>query len=67
MRALKIVTGAMATCVTIPIWLYLFYQILKLVNASELMWFLFWVYVPCTFVVFIVREFVIKAFDESKS
>jgi hypothetical protein len=29
-----------------PIWWWLLYQILKRVEASELMWFLFWVYVP---------------------
>jgi len=29
-----------------PIWYYLLYRILEAVNASELMWFLYWVYVP---------------------
>lgn len=32
--------------VVTPIWLYLLYQILMRVNASELMWFLYWVYIP---------------------
>lgn len=32
--------------ITAPIWFYLIYQILTAINASELMWFLFWVYVP---------------------
>ena len=32
--------------IVLPIWYYLLYQILVRVNASELMWFLFWVYVP---------------------
>ena len=29
-----------------PIWYYLLYQILIRVDASELMFFLYWVYVP---------------------
>lgn len=33
---------------SLPIWFYLIYQIMKAVNATELMWFLFWIYVPLT-------------------
>lgn len=29
-----------------PIWLYLCFKVLQAVQATELMWFLFWVYVP---------------------
>lgn len=29
-----------------PIWFYLLYTLLKGVNAGELAWFLYWVYVP---------------------
>lgn len=65
MKALKIVTGIISTCITLPIWFYLIYQILKAVNASELMWFLFWVYIPCACIVFVIREFVIKSMEES--
>jgi hypothetical protein len=36
----------LAVCVTMPIWYYLLYSILRLVGATELMWFLFWVYLP---------------------
>ncbi|MBX3321226.1 MAG: hypothetical protein KF890_15220 [Nitrospira sp.] len=35
-------------CVSLPIWFYLTYQVLDRVEATELMWFLFWVYVPVT-------------------
>lgn len=37
--------------VVTPIWYYLMYKILQGVNASDLMWFLYWVYVPVAFVV----------------
>ena len=32
--------------ISLPIWVYLLYQILKRVEATELMMFLFWVYLP---------------------
>lgn len=32
--------------ITSPIFFYLCYQVLVRVNASELMWFLFWCYIP---------------------
>jgi hypothetical protein len=51
MNKAKIVSGVLSVCVTIPIWLYLWYKIMSMVGANELMWFLFWVYVPVTIVV----------------
>jgi hypothetical protein len=32
----------------LPIWFYLIYSILLAVDASELTWFLFWVYLPAS-------------------
>lgn len=32
--------------ITLPIWFYLLYKILAAVQATDLMWFLYWVYVP---------------------
>ena len=43
---MRVVTALVAVCITIPIWFYLLYEILVRINANELMWFLFWVYVP---------------------
>jgi len=43
---MKNVAGALSLFITLPIWYYLVYQILARVNASELMWFLYWIYVP---------------------
>ena len=45
-----------------PIWYWLLYQILARVNASELMWFLYWVYVPVAF----LAGGLIKAAEEKK-
>jgi len=48
---MKALLAILATFVSLPIWLYLLYQILESVNASELMWFLYWAYVPVTLIV----------------
>lgn len=43
---MKVAAQVLALFISLPIWFFLLYQILVRVNASELMWFLFWVYVP---------------------
>lgn len=43
---LKAVVSIISLLIALPIWYYLMYQILVRVNASELMFFLYWVYVP---------------------
>ena len=48
---MKKIAGLLALFVTLPIWYYLLYKILLAVNASELMWFLFWVYFPASILV----------------
>ena len=45
---MKVIQTLLATLVSLPIWYYLLYQILIRVDASELMMFLFWVYMPVT-------------------
>lgn len=43
---MKTLGGLLTLFITMPIWYYLVYKILTLVAATELMWFLFWVYLP---------------------
>ena len=43
---MKILASLLALFITLPIWYYLLYKILVLVNATELMWFLYWIYLP---------------------
>ena len=64
MNALKIVYILIAVFITLPISLWLQYQVLSRVQATELMMFLFWIYVPLVFVVAIVGRIV--AADEAK-
>ena len=44
--------------ISLPIWFYLLYKILEAVQASELMWFLYWVYLPANiFITHVVKLF----------
>ncbi len=45
-KRLEIVFVLFGLAITMPIWYYLLYKILTMVGASELMMFLFWIYVP---------------------
>lgn len=43
---IKVINTLVFLTFTMPIWFYLIYQILRRVDASELMMFLFWIYMP---------------------
>lgn len=43
MKKISLLLGLL---VVLPIWYYLLYVILVAINATNLTWFLFWVYVP---------------------
>lgn len=43
-----LVAGVIA-CLSVPVWIYLQYQIMVRVQATELMWFLFYAYAPLVF------------------
>jgi quinol-cytochrome oxidoreductase complex cytochrome b subunit len=60
---MKTITGLLSLFIVMPIWYYLIYQILVRVQATELMWFLFWVYVPL--VVFI--RIIVDLTDQKKT
>lgn len=50
--------------VTLPIGLWLQYKVLSLINATDVMWFLFWIYVPVSIFVMILLK-IVEAFDKS--
>ncbi len=50
MKAMSLIASLLTLCITLPIWYYLQYKILGLVGATELMWFLFWIYIPVAIV-----------------
>ena len=46
MKALKAIYAILGLSVVMPIWYYLLYKVLQGVNATEVMWFLYWIYLP---------------------
>lgn len=40
------ITLVLSLVITLPIWIYLTYKIMSLVNATDVMWLLYWLYVP---------------------
>ena len=61
MQLIRLFVGILAVVFCIPIWYYLLYQILISVNATELMWFLFWIYLPISFLWAILEKFTKEA------
>lgn len=57
---MKTIAGLIALFITTPIWMYLLYKILENTGASELMWFLYWIYLPATILVGILIKLVEK-------
>lgn len=55
---MKAVIAILSVLIVMPIWYYLLYQILVRVNASELMFFLYWVYVPAAIISASIKELV---------
>ena len=56
MSTLRACAIAVGTILVAPMFYYIAYQVLLRVQATELMWFLFWVYVPLDlFVSLIIR------------
>jgi hypothetical protein len=62
-KALKVVGGLLAVFLSLPITFYLWYSVLKRVDASELMWFLFWVNVPAMILIQAIGKLTEKAGD----
>jgi hypothetical protein len=52
--------------VTAPIWYYLLYKILQAVGATDLLWFLFWVYAPVGIIMAVLEGVTSSIFDEKK-
>jgi len=58
MKAAKTISVMLQILIIMPIWWFLLITILRAINASELTWFLFWIYVPVSVLVAVIREIV---------
>lgn len=61
MKAATVISVLLRLLITMPIWYYLLYKVLQLVEATELMWFLFWVYMPVAAIAAVIDTVVSKA------
>ena len=61
LKPIDYICGVMALCVTQPLWFYLLYRILKEIGATELTWFVFWIYVPAAIITRIIINIANKA------
>lgn len=55
---MKKISSILGLFIVAPIWYYLLYSILQRVDASELMWFLYWAYIPVALLVGIINKIV---------
>jgi hypothetical protein len=55
-KSLQTVVGIVSVFVVAPIWYYLLYKILASINATELMWFLYWIYLPVALIMGIISK-----------
>lgn len=61
MKAAVVIASILGLFIQLPIWYYILYKTLQSTNASELTWFLFWVYVPVGLFVSVVSKLASKA------
>ena len=59
-KALTVISAVLVTFIVFPIWYYLFYKILIAVNATELMWFLYWIYLPAHLIATLIAKIINK-------
>lgn len=58
MKVLKGFVVLFGLGVTLPIWYYLMYQVMVRVQATEVMWLLFWIYLPIGIITSIMQKIV---------
>lgn len=56
MKVAAAIAGLFSALLVLPIAFYLQYKMLTLVPATELMWFLFWIYVPLSFLIHFIAN-----------
>jgi len=59
MNKMRILSAILYIGVIMPIWYYLLYHFLLHMQANELLWFLYWVYVPVGIVSGILSKYIV--------
>lgn len=52
------VAGTMSLFIVMPIWYFLMYTILKNIPVDRLVWFLFWAYVPISWLTIFIAKII---------
>jgi len=60
MKTYEIITLMLSIFILFPIQIFLYYKVLLAVKATELMWFLFWVYIPLAIIMSIIIKVIEK-------
>ena len=56
MKALQIITGLLAVFIVAPVAMYLQYRVLQGVNATNVMWLLYWTNVPLLILMQVIEK-----------
>lgn len=56
MKAAKAIVAVLSVVVIAPIWYYLLYRVLESVQATPVMWLLYWVYLPVALLCGIINK-----------
>lgn len=56
MKGLKITIAIIGVLITLPISIYIQYKVLQKIDATELMWFLFYVNIPLIFLIQVISK-----------
>lgn len=64
-RTFGCVFGIIRLVILTPIWFYIWWSVLKMISAPEMLFYLFWTYVPISFILSLV-EVVVKELLEDK-
>ncbi|MFD1558330.1 hypothetical protein ACFSHT_22315 [Paraburkholderia silviterrae] len=54
MKAFKAFAAIVGLCVSMPIWYVLVYKMLAMMHATDVMWLLYWIYMPAGILVSII-------------
>lgn len=57
---MKMIGVLLSVCVSLPLYFYLLYKILVHIDATELMWFLFYAYIPVN----VVSSLLYRLYDD---
>lgn len=52
--------------IVFPIWAYILYVLLDAAHVDRLVWFLYWIYLPATFVVNWAGKYLAQTIDKGK-